>query len=1060
MNDLERYNSGSSDGKIEDCKVTLPKISESATEESTFLSTEASSFHLTRIAEGGSIKESHENKKGGKLRVPPRKFTSNLYHRSEEAELKLLYEHSVDAENCSLILLTGRTGTGKTHLAQTLESAVQKRSGFFLKVKFDQRMHPIPYAALISAVTQFVHIVVEEGETATLQVREAVGNHVGDGIEALTSIIPELEVLLGKSRTAHLPMKAAAVGTQRFVFTFHLFLQAICTLKRPIVVLLDNFHYADPCTLDILSFVVADGGQQGLVLLVTCDVTEVGTDSYLAVKLRDIERQTQAQIHTLNIDHLDLDSTEEFLAGSLEAEKGYIHSLGTIVFQETGGNFLFMMEFLRRLSASDLLYFDHDIEQWKWDVSDIRTMSESKTVHEFLAEVLEQVSRDHKDVLKVASCLGSQIDESLIEMVLGFPVLHYLEESLRCGLLHFDKICACLTFANDVTEQAVYSLIPQTERPLFHLEIGRRLWRRLSDDCFDKKLFIVLSQMRMGQNLITRNSERTKVAWLCLHAGRRAAMASAFQTSRVYLVFGIELLENTSWRENYDLTLALHNSIAEVDMCLALFESMDTCLAAILSNARTFSDKLSAYRTKIHAFGIREHQIRAIGLGMEVLQGLGEKFPKRHLAFHLRNELKGLRAALKGKSDEQLLRLPIIGNPEKLAAIQILHTLMMSCMLAKPEYLPFVILRMLKLTLIYGLSPLAATAFAAYGMLCIPSECQGDVDVAFRFGDLGLLLLKRFKAIEFCPRVYALYFGCIYCWKKPLKDAMDPLLHGHRIGMHTGDDEFASVCASIYCIHAFEVGVSLHSMRRVWEGIYEWMLSKRQSSLLSISLPWLQALHHFMGLSDDPLSSKGNLIDYDDAVFRAEAIGATVYVVGIRYTQMILAYIFNDYEKAATISLGLQDISLIPPTIERMVGVFYLALTSLAMVKRKTLVRQNLKVAKRSISTLKKWADHSPYNCLEKLLLVQAELASAQNQNSRASTKYILAIAMSKESNLLMNQALSNERAARHFQDMGDTDAAKPFFVEALRCYEEWGGNAKVVRLFAEVSQIYGSEQA
>jgi hypothetical protein len=130
------------------------------------------------------------------------------------------------------------------------------------------------------------------------------------------------------------------------------------------------------------------------------------------------------------------------------------------------------------------------------------------------------------------------------------------------------------------------------------------------------------------------------------------------------------------------------------------------------------------------------------------------------------------------------------------------------------------------------------------------------------------------------------------------------------------------------------------------------------------------------------------------------------------------------------------------------------------MVKRKTLVRQNLKVAKRSISTLKKWADHSPYNCLEKLLLVQAELASAQNQNSRASTKYILAIAMSKESNLLMNQALSNERAARHFQDMGDTDAAKPFFVEALRCYEEWGGTAKVVRLFAEVSQIYGSEQA
>lgn len=373
--------------------------------------------------------------------------------------------------------------------------------------------------------------------------------------------------------------------------------------------------------------------------------------------------------------------------------------------------------------------------------------------------------------------------------------------------------------------------------------------------------------------------------------------------------------------------------------------------------------------------------------------------------------------------------------------------------MARPKFAPFVTLKILKLTLQYGLSVFASSAFATYGMLLVGSF--GEIDEGFRYGEVGMALLEQFKANEYLPRVYAAFYGCLYPWKRPITGSLEPLHHAYRIGMQTGDIEFACLCANLYCYNAVDGGVPLDVIDRTWSSFSDVMVSNKQQAVLSMVFPSVQAVHHYMGLSDDPLAAKGDVLDYDEALQSAVENKRVTNIVGIKLCRMSVAYIFNAYDLAAEHCVDIRDVWLIPPTFER-VSVFTMyGLVSLQMVRQGTETRKHLKLANQIIKTMKKFATHSPHNCLEKLFLLEAELASVSGKNDKAYEKYTCAIALAADSKILMMHAVANERAARHLLAIGKSAAAEPYFHKACASYEEWKGMAKVKQLQAEIDSIY-----
>jgi predicted ATPase len=596
-----------------------------------------------------------------------------FFHRTQEvaAVVKGFQDKLDHPETTSFILVTGPLGMGKTRLVQhALSDRVRARGGYCIRGRHDWSGRPIPYCGLVSAFDDYVAQVVERGPEAIDAVRFAVSRAVGDECSVLVRIFPSLRRIVG-NREDDIKEAKSEDTLQRFVFVFFLFINAIASLEHPLVLLLDDMHWADACFVDLISLFVMKriGG-----LVIVCTYDESYRDCYFAQRLKEVNTDGCVRVVPIPLAPLDTGEVTHVLGNALQLSRlDMVEDLASIVSRQTSGNMFYIIEFLQWMQDSDLLVFDRKNMTWQWDASEIeRVLMERGHGGDFLKEKLEELPTEMLDVLKVAASFGSQLDQAQIEYVLDFPIDSILSQAKAIHILLVDERTGVYEFGHDGIQKAVYKLIPVDGRELFHLEAGRRLWRRLKEAELEQHLFVLLSQMIMGKRLITREKERYAIASLCLHAGKKAAKLSTFRLATVYLNFGIGLLGDRGWRDEYDLTLAMYNAAAEMNMCTGHFDAMEPLLESVLKHSRSSCDRIQAESTKIYALGMADRQDDALDLGLAVLAGLGVKLPWSKCKYSMKSELKAVHRLLRGKSNEQLMRLPYIGDQDILACLKIL----------------------------------------------------------------------------------------------------------------------------------------------------------------------------------------------------------------------------------------------------------------------------------------------------------------------------------------------------------------------------------------------------
>lgn len=177
------------------------------------------------------------------------------------------------------------------------------------------------------------------------------------------------------------------------------------------------------------------------------------------------------------------------------------------------------------------------------------------------------------------------------------------------------------------------------------------------------------------------------------------------------------MLGETCWEDEYELSLELYNAAAEVEYCIANFDNVEKLATRIFENTRWFPDTLRAHAIHVYSLGSRGHMLKAIERGLEVLEALDEKFPTKITAHNIAVGIKRAKWLLKGKTNETLLRMPLMDNPEKIAAMQMMNIIFLYAYIAVPSLAPMIALRMVKLTLEYGLCDVSCVGFVTFAML-------------------------------------------------------------------------------------------------------------------------------------------------------------------------------------------------------------------------------------------------------------------------------------------------------------------------------------------------------
>eukprot|EP00957_Ditylum_brightwellii_P161751 12315373-Ditylum_brightwellii.AAC.1 len=85
----------------------------------------------------------------------------------------------------------------------------------------------------------------------------------------------------------------------------------------------------------------------------------------------------------------------------------------------TGGNTLFVSQFLQSLWDEGLLVYSLEYNTWKWDSVAVVAKELSDDVGALMAEKIRQFPTGCQYTIKLLACLGSKFDESILTLLIS-----------------------------------------------------------------------------------------------------------------------------------------------------------------------------------------------------------------------------------------------------------------------------------------------------------------------------------------------------------------------------------------------------------------------------------------------------------------------------------------------------------------------------------------------------------------------------------------------------------------------------------------------------------------
>ena len=982
-----------------------------------------------------------------------------------------------------LIIVSGSPGIGKTSLVLSLRDAVPNSR--FVYSKFDQLQRPELYTAWVAVTTSLLVQLQEQDRPALDMAKSKIEDAFKaecdtKDLDTILTMMPEAAKIIRKKYTrsencaSGSKLKSSSMldkqSRQRLPQAFVKMLRACCSHQNPLVIVLDDFHWADRASLEVLETLIVNSRWGGLAVVAICRCNEVPFDHPLSMLLRQLEDQEKVNIQNVLVGCHSKDNTLDLVSSILQLPRGNMmcNGVSKIIHEKTNGNPLYTIEFLKGMVDSGVL---QESQETKWcfyadewaQQSSSDFLRESSDVTDLFLNRIRLLSADCQALLATAACLGSKFEKRVLAKVL---TQIDLDEALSvCTLkgLLTDQNDDGYQFYHDRIQQAAYRLVPEKKCPSVHLDLGRTLLKTLSKDELSSYKFVVTDQLVRGSALVTDRDELREMVILCLGCGSTCAYSSDYSTALAYFQQGYDLLDaRRKWVDDYQLTLDISNAMAETYFCLADFEKMNILADAIFLNARQFQDKLRAYMLRICSLGssmTRQHE--AIRLGIAVLRELGECIPKQRTLLSLIPKYLIVQRKLRGKTDRDLIHLPDCTDPTKLAVMGILNLMSTYAYTIDQSLFPFLALRMVSISLKYGLSAVSVAAFSYFGLLMCG---VGDFEGGKRYGRVALSLLDRYESVrgEWLPRCYTVY-ATIALWTTPFRECFDFMEEANRVGLER-DLEFASFSHYLYGAHLFFVGESFDVLEPLLRSSITKMRQFRQDGLAETALLYLEPTLILMGRNDDPLVLNGALFNPNPkqsrkllAVKKVANMNFSAYLCMVRVQGMTVHYHLGNLSNA--LAMGEQSTNAFTELPAAQLGPaqsFYHGLAAVAVLREYRFLlsalkrRRLLSTVKKSLKLFQKFTKLCPTNFEARAVLLQAELAAYEEDYEAAAKLYSRAEMLAKQEKYLDVQGIACERAGLTLREIGfqDFDAqSQACLTRAADVYKQWGALAVVKRV-------------
>jgi predicted ATPase/signal transduction histidine kinase/GAF domain-containing protein len=976
-----------------------------------------------------------------------------LYGREREVgTLLAAFDRVMASGRPELVLVAGYSGIGKSSVVHELHKALVPSRGFFASGKFDQYKRHIPYATLAQAFEILVRQILSKSDVEIRRWRDLLQEAVGTNGQLIINLIGELELVIGEQPPV--PDLPPHEAQNRFNMVFGRFLGVFARPEHPLALFLDDLQWVDVATLQLLGHLITEPDLRHLLLVGAFRDNEVGRSHPLVGMLEELAKAgvTPQKIALGPLSSRDID---QLLVDSLHCAPERVNPLGQLIYEKTGGNPFFAIQFFRALAEEGLLVFNPDSAAWSWDLARIHAKGFTDEVGDLMVTKLSRLPAATQEALKELACLGNSATIRSLTIVRqeSEEALHTaLWEAVRSGFLF--RLNGVYKFLHDRIQEAAYALVPDTLRAGLHLRIGRQLIEKMTTDEVAENIFDIVNQLNSGIPLISDLAEKERVAELNLWAGRKAKRSTAYGSACLYLSVAAEQVESTIWDRRYELAFALWLERAECEYLQGNFDKSEALITELLSRAESKIDKAAAYRLKIPLHIIRDEYWQAVDTGLECLRVLGIEIPAHPSREEVQNEYESIWQNLRELSIESLVERPVMVDPEMQAAMEILSEIRAPANNTDINLHYFITCRMVNLSVRHGTTDASTHGYA--GLATILGPVFNRYLDGYRFGKLACNLVEKYGFHAYKAKAY-LIMEVVMLWTQPISKAIELARLAFRAGVETGDLSFACYSCNHIITDLLAQGAHLDEVWRESQKCLEFDRKIKFRDAADIIVGQQRFIQNMRGHT--AMFSSFSDPEFDEAAFESQ-------LTEDRMTSMIFYYwtlklearfMSGDYDAAMQAAQRARALLWSAEIHFQSVNYhYYNALTIAAVPKTAGRKRgvDGLKTIKQSLLRLREWSENCPETFVDKYSLVAAEVARLENNDLEAMRMYEKAIRLARENAFVQHEGIGNELAGRFCLHRGFEKIAHYYLRDARACYLRWGASGKVKQLEQDYPEI------
>jgi predicted Ser/Thr protein kinase len=373
-----------------------------------------------------------------------------------------------------LLCVTGEPGLGKTTLVECFleELAASGRTWRLARGRCSERLAGaeayLPFLEALDSLLQG-----EEGASVA-QAMKLLAPIWYVQLAPLAADDPLLARALGEAKEASQERRKRELGV---------FLREV-SRQRPLVVFLDDVHWADPSSVDLLSYLGSKCAELRFLLVLTYRPSDLLRTQHPFGPVK-LELQGRGVCREIALPFLSRDDVDRYLELAFAGHQ-FPPELAALLHARTEGNPLFMVDLLRYLRDRGVIVQDHD----RWAL--VRALPDLQrelpdSIRAMIQRKLDQLNTADRHLLMAASVQCPEFDSAVVAHLLDREAADVEErlEVLECvhGLVRLVRehtfpdgvVTVRYGFVHVLYQNALYAALPPTRKAAWSAAAARTL---------------------------------------------------------------------------------------------------------------------------------------------------------------------------------------------------------------------------------------------------------------------------------------------------------------------------------------------------------------------------------------------------------------------------------------------------------------------------------------------------------------------------------------------------------------------------------------------------------